>query len=210
VEENLHKANLFVVAAPSGAGKTTLVHALAKQLLDIHISISYTTRPPRPRDRDGVDYFFVNAQEFQAMVDKEAFLEHATIYQHQYGTAKEWVYRHLEAGQDVLLEIDWQGARQIRDLFAPAVLIFILPPSAKALHDRLVKRQQDDPDIIAYRFARAREELSHYTEFDYLVVNDHFDHALKELMAIVTAERLKDDVQKLKLLPLLADLLKKG
>lgn len=202
-----HKANLFVISAPSGAGKTSLVRALARELDEIKISISHTTRPMRPKDQEGIDYFFVDENRFQTMVAQGAFLEHATIYGHHYGTEKEWVLRQLKAGEDVVLEIDWQGARQIRQLFPPALLIFILPPSAETLRERLVKRRQDEPDIITQRLAVAREEMLHCTEFDYLVVNDDFDQAVQSLVHIVSAERLQSDVQEEKLAPLLAELL---
>ncbi len=204
-----YKANLFVIAAPSGAGKTTLVHELRQRIDNIDISISYTTRPKRPREKEGESYFFVDMPTFEQMKQAGAFLEHAVIYDHYYGTARDWIYAQLQVGRDVLLEIDWQGARQIRQLFPPALLVFILPPSGQVLYERLVQRRQDDADVIAYRLSRAREEIAHYTEFDYLVVNDRFDQAIVDLQSIVMAERLQRDVQAEKMSYLLADLLKK-
>ncbi len=204
-----HKANLFVISAPSGAGKTSLVRALASRLKEIAISISHTTRPKRPDDEEGVDYFFVKEAHFQGMIKEGAFLEYATVYGHHYGTTKKWVLEQLKSGNDVLLEIDWQGAQQIRQLFPPALLIFILPPSAEALRERLVKRQQDTPEVVARRLAFVREEMGHYRDFEYLVVNDEFDKALEDLVTIVQAERLQLDVQSEKLAGLLAELTEK-
>lgn len=199
--------NFYIVAAPSGAGKTTLVKALAESMNDIKISISYTTREPRPGELDGVDYNFISEDEFQHMIQKKMFLEYATVYGKHYGTSHQWVLRKLERGVDVLLEIDWQGARQIRQQFTQAVSIFVLPPSAKVLQERLNYRQQDDPSVIKARMAVARNELIHYHEFDYLVVNDVFEVALGELKHIVMAHRLQSDMQEKVLAPLLEDLL---
>ena len=204
-----HKANLFVISAPSGAGKTSLVRVLVNELDEIKISVSHTTRPLRSGDREGVDYFFINEDRFQVMIKEGAFLEYAMIYGYHYGTAREWVLERLKAGDDVLLEIDWQGARQIRKLFPPALTIFILPPSAQALGERLIKRCQDKNPVIDQRLGMAREEMRHYSEFDYLVVNDNFNQAVKSLIYIINAERLQRDVQEEKLAGLLAELLKK-
>lgn len=204
-----HKANLFVISAPSGAGKTSLVRALVNELDEIKISISHTTRLLRPGDREGVDYFFVDEDRFQTMIKDGAFLEYATIYGYHYGTAREWVLERLKAGEDVLLEIDWQGARQIRKLFPPALTIFILPPSSQALRERLIKRRQDKSVIIDQRLAMAREEMTYYKDFDYLVVNDDFNQAVQSLVHIINAKRLQRDVQEEKLAGLLAELLKK-
>lgn len=203
-----HRANLFVISAPSGAGKTSLVRALIK-LNAIKISISYTTRPIRLGEKEGVDYFFVNEDRFQTMVKEGAFLEYAAIYGYHYGTAREWVLEQLKAGQDVLLEIDWQGARQVRQLFPPALTIFILPPSPYALRERLIKRRQDGRSIIDKRLAMAHEEITHYIEFDYLVVNDDFNQAVQSLVHIINAERLQREIQQKRLSGLLEELLKK-
>ena len=205
----VHKANLFVISAPSGAGKTSLVRALANKLQEIKISVSHTTRPMRHGDEENVDYFFIDENRFQKMIKEGAFLEYAAVYGYHYGTAKDWVLQQLKAGKDVLLEIDWQGAQQIRRLFSPALLVFILPPSAKSLQERLIKRHQDGAAIINQRIALAREEMTHYVEFDYIVVNDDFDQALQNLVHIISAERLQLSVQEEKLAPLLEELLEK-
>lgn len=206
----MHKANLFVISAPSGTGKTSLVRALVNKLDKIKISVSHTTRPLRSGDHEGVDYFFVDEDRFQLMIKEDAFLEYATIYGHHYGTAREWVFDRLEAGDDVLLEIDWQGARQIQKLSPPAPTIFILPPSIQALRERLIKRRKDKYSVIEQRLAMAREEMRHYPEFDYLVVNDDFSQAVQSLSHIINAERLQRDVQEGKLAGLLVELLKNG
>lgn len=209
LNKNHYKANLFVISAPSGAGKTSLVRALVNKLKEIKISISHTTRPMRFSDKEGVDYFFIDENRFQTMMKEGAFLEYATVYGHYYGTAKDWVLQQLKAGEDVLLEIDWQGAQQIRRLFPPALLIFILPPSTKVLQERLIKRRQDEGPVINHRLALARQEMAHYAEFDYIVVNDNFDQALQNLLHIISAERLQLGVQGEKLALLLEELLKK-
>jgi guanylate kinase len=183
--------HFFVIAAPSGTGKTSLVRALVNNVNDLQISISYTTRSPRPGDVQGKDYYFVTLPEFNQMVENKEFLEFATIYQNMYGTSRDWVMRKLAAGIDVLLEIDWQGAQQIRRLFPSAILVFILPPSLETLRQRLQNRRQDQTEIIEERMAGARLEISHYHEFDYLVVNDQFEQALANLQHIVLAERLR-------------------
>lgn len=205
----LYKANLFVISAPSGTGKTSLVRALVNELDKIKISISHTTRPSRSGDREGRDYFFIDEDRFQIMIKKGAFLEYATIYNYHYGTTRKWVLDRLEAGDDVLLEIDWQGARQIRKLFSPTLTIFILPPSAQVLRERLIKRRQDETAVINQRLAMARKEITHCTEFDYLLINDDFNQALQNLIHIINAKRLQQDVQGEKLSRLLAELLKK-
>ncbi|OGT46861.1 MAG: guanylate kinase [Gammaproteobacteria bacterium RIFCSPHIGHO2_12_FULL_38_11] len=201
--------NLFVIAAPSGAGKTSLVKALSESLTQFQISVSHTTRAMRPGEVDGQNYFFVDHETFDAMASKQAFLEHATVFGNHYGTSRSWVHDHLREGTDVVLEIDWQGARQIKTLFPKAVLIFILPPSMEALKLRLQTRKQDDSYTIERRMDAAQAEMSHYREFDYLVINDQFDVALRDLQHIVQAMRLKMDVQIQKQPTLLDNLLKK-
>ncbi|MFZ2314116.1 MAG: guanylate kinase [Gammaproteobacteria bacterium] len=182
--------NLYVIAAPSGTGKTTLVHALTSTLPDITVSISYTTREKRPNEVDGINYHFVDKAEFERMIAHHDFLEYATVFDQYYGTSKTWVEDTLAKGIDVILEIDWQGHQQIKKLFPDSNSIFILPPSLEHLRDRLVKRNQDHPDIIQKRLADARETASHIREFNYLVINDMFSTALHELKIIIETGRL--------------------
>ena len=182
-------AKLFLVAAPSGAGKTSLVKALAETDDRIEVSISYTTRPRRPGEADGRHYHFVDKATFAAMRDAGAFLEHARKFGHGYATARAQVEDALRRGRDVVLEIDWQGAAQVRTAFADAIGIFILPPSKAALRARLMARGQDDAEIIADRMRQAQEEIAHYAEFDHLIVNDDFDQALREFSHVVAAAR---------------------
>jgi guanylate kinase len=198
---------LYIVSAPSGAGKTTLVGALLKDMPDIKASISHTTRPMRPGEKEGINYHFVTEEIFLSLINKEAFLEHAQVYNHFYGTSKEWVEKTLSEGIDVILEIDWQGAEQIRDLIPESKSIFILPPSLEALEERLIKRGQDDPTVIKRRLAAAKEEISHYMMADYLLINDGFDETLVEFNSIILHERLKLQSQKQKNLNLLNSLL---
>jgi len=198
---------LYIVSAPSGAGKTTLVGALLKNMPDIKASISHTTRPMRPGEKEGVNYHFVSEEMFLSLINKEAFLEHAQVFNHFYGTSKEWVEKTLSRGIDVILEIDWQGAEQIRDLIPESKSIFILPPSLEALEERLIKRGQDDPTVIKRRLAAAKEEISHYMMADYLLINDGFDETLVEFNSIILHERLKLQSQKQKNLNLLNSLL---
>ncbi len=186
---------LFIVSAPSGAGKTSLVKALVERLDHIRLSISYTTRPPRPGERDGEDYHFVSEEEFQAMVRQGAFLEHARVFGHSYGTSRAWIEEQLQADTDVILEIDWQGARQVRELLPGAVSIFILPPSREVLLQRLRGRGQDPEDVIARRMAKAVDEMRHYREYDYLVINDVFEQALETLIHLIQAARLRTPLQ---------------
>lgn len=182
--------NVFIVAAPSGGGKTSLVKALTTTLCDIEVSVSHTTRKPRPGEQEGIDYFFIDDQLFSMMVNDNAFIEHAQVFNHHYGTSFAQINARLLAGIDVVLDIDWQGAQQIKHLFADAISIFIVPPSLVVLQQRLQNRQQDDDQIISSRMLRAQDELSHFSEFDYLIVNDDFDKASKELQSIVMANRL--------------------
>ncbi|GBG13969.1 guanylate kinase [Novimethylophilus kurashikiensis] len=187
--------NLFIVTAPSGAGKTSLVRKLLQTDPHVKLSISYTTRPPRPGEQDGVDYHFVDKAEFLRMLEAGEFLESAEVHGSYYGTSQRWVQGVLQEGEDLLLEIDWQGAEQVRNLFPYAVSVFILPPSQEELSKRLHGRGQDSAEVIARRLANAREEISHVAEFEYVIINDQFDEALRDLQAIVRAKRLKTDKQ---------------
>lgn len=201
------KGTLFVVSAPSGAGKTSLVKALRDSLQGFTVSVSHTTRARRPGEEPGRDYFFVERAEFERMVEAGEFLEYARVFDNHYGTAYATVDAALNAGHDVLLEIDWQGARQIRGLMPESVSIFILPPSLAALEQRLNSRGQDGPEIIARRMREAISEISHYDEYDYLVVNDDFATALEELRGIVLATRLRMARQQTRHRDLIAGLL---
>lgn len=185
------QGTLFVVSAPSGAGKTSLVKALIESTPNIHVSVSHTTRPQRPGEVNGVNYHFVTQDGFTAMLNDNAFLEHAQVFDNLYGTSKRAVTDKLNAGVDVVLEIDWQGAQQIRRQMPDAVSIFILPPSREVLEQRLLGRGQDPVEVIRKRMAQANEQISHHVEFDYLIINDDFDKALKEMQAVVLAQRLR-------------------
>jgi len=176
---------LYVVSAPSGGGKTSLVNALLERDPHVALSVSHTTRPPRPGERDGVHYYFVDEAAFEALAADGAFLEHARVFDHRYGTGRESVERQLADGLDVLLDIDWQGARQIRASFPAARTIFILPPSLNELRRRLVGRGQDSDAVIERRMRAARDEISHAGEFDFLIVNDDFEEALADLHAVI-------------------------
>lgn len=180
------RGHLFLVTAPSGAGKTSLVRALLRDHPNIRFSISYTTRQQRPNERDAHDYHFVDKAEFQRMVAAGEFLEHAQVFDNHYGTARKAVEALMTQGRDVLLEIDWQGAAQVRKLMPEAVSVFILPPSRRELERRLRSRGTDSDEVIARRLKDAVGDMSHWSEFDYVVVNDTFEHALAELSAIVT------------------------
>lgn len=182
---------LYIISAPSGAGKTSLVKALLAQDPDLVVSVSHTTRPRRVGEVDGVNYHFTTTQQFLDLLAQDAFLEHAEVFGHYYGTSHAVVAQQLERGRDVILEIDWQGARQVRRLIGTAVSIFILPPSRAELERRLTARGQDGVEVISARMAKATAEMSHYAEFDYLLINDSFEQALTELQAIVLAKRLE-------------------
>jgi len=186
---------LFIVAAPSGAGKSSLGNACLARDPNIRLSISFTSRAPRPGERHAEHYHFVSAAEFEAMVAAGDFFEHALVHGDWKGTARQSVEPQLAAGHDVLLEIDWQGAEQVRAKVPDAVSIFILPPSREALEQRMHARGQDSEEVIARRLAAAREEMSHYAEFDYVVVNDDFAAAVDEMCAVFTASRLRREVQ---------------
>ncbi len=186
---------LYIIAAPSGAGKTSLVKALLENTQDIKASVSYTTRAPRPGEINAVHYNFIEQAEFQAMLQQQMFLEHAQVFDNFYGTSKRWVDSELQQGQDVILEIDWQGARQVRERVADTISIFILPPSKAALQERLEGRGQDSQAIIVRRMRDAQSEMQHYNEFDYLLINDDFSTALADLQAIIRARRLRQAAQ---------------
>ena len=188
--------SLFIVAAPSGAGKTSLVNALVEQQDNIALSISHTTRKARDGEVADKDYFFVSPRVFSNMRERGDFLESATVYDHSYGTSSKTVFEQLQAGIDVILEIDWQGAEQVRKNYPKSTGIFILPPSKKALEERLRGRGQDDADVIKRRMRDAENEISHYVEFDYLIVNDDFGRALAELATIISARRHSMTIQK--------------
>jgi len=198
---------LYIVSAPSGAGKTSLVKRLCAEVDDLAVSVSHTTRAMRAGEVHGSDYYFVGVDEFKAMIATQAFLEHAQVFDNFYGTAQATVEHNLAQGQDVILEIDWQGAQQVRGRVAEAVSIFILPPSTAVLHQRLQYRGQDDEATISRRMRDAVTEISHYSEFDYLVVNDDFERALAQLKSIIVANRLSQRRQRQVLMPLLQNLL---
>ncbi len=198
---------LFMVSAPSGAGKTSLLKALLEQDEMLHVSASFTTRPRRSEEVDGRDYHFVDHKDFLQKVEDGSFLEHAKVFDNYYGTDRKEVFDQLEQGYDVILEIDWQGARQIRSSMSETVSIFILPPSEEVLHQRLMARGQDHDEVIERRMRDAKAQISHYSEFDYLVVNEDFPRALEELRSIVQANRLRQERMAEKLQDQLAGLL---
>jgi len=185
------RGTLYIVAAPSGAGKSSIVNAVLARDPEIALSISFTSRAPRPGERHAQHYHFINADEFQSMIRAGDFFEYALVHGDWKGTARQSVEPQLCAGKDVLLEIDWQGARQVREKVPDAVSVFILPPSKQALDDRMRKRGQDSEAVMAQRLAAAREEMLHYDEFDYVIVNEVFDTAVDEMCAIFTASRLR-------------------
>ncbi len=189
------KGTLFIISAPSGAGKTSLLRALVMHDEHVRISVSHTTRPKRPGEMDGVDYHFIDEEQFQRKVKAGDFLEHASVFDYHYGTCKDDIDKELEKGMDVILEIDWQGAQQVRSSRQDTVSIFILPPNRESLVQRLTERKQDSEEVIQRRTLEAQEEISHYLEFDYLVVNDVFEHALDELRAILIAQRMRLEKQ---------------
>ena len=188
--EKSASGDLYVISAPSGAGKTSLVAALQSSQPGLHVSVSHTTRPRRSNESDGVNYHFVSEEDFVAMIDADAFLEHARVFDRRYGTARKSVEKFLAAGEDVILEIDWQGAGQVRQRHPGCVGIFILPPSRESLAQRLAGRAQDSDEVIARRMRDAVAEMSHFSEFDYLVINDAFEVALADLCSIIRCQHL--------------------
>lgn len=203
------KGNLYIISAPSGAGKTSLVKALLETTAGLSFSVSHTTRPMRPGEASGRDYHFVDMTSFQAMIDSDEFMEHAKVFDNYYGTAYASVKAQLDRGEDVILDIDWQGARQVRSVFDHAIGIFILPPSRDALRERLRGRAQDSDTIIQRRMQDAVNESSHYAEYDYLIINDVFREAVSDLVAIIRAWRLRRQAQADRHADLLARLLAK-
>ncbi|MEJ0099011.1 MAG: guanylate kinase [Pseudomonadota bacterium] len=199
---------LFVIAAPSGAGKTSLVKALLQRLPELAVSTSHTTRRARPNEVEGREYYFVDNPEFDRMVAAGAFLEHARVFDNQYGTSRAQLEQKLAAGHDVILEIDWQGARQVRAALPECRSIFILPPSREALRTRLTGRQTDSADVIERRLADAVTDMSHYGEFNYVVVNDTFEHAVEQLAEIIQGRGAPYTANRPELTPALADLLR--
>lgn len=198
---------LFIVSAPSGAGKTSLLRQLLERDGQLSLSVSHTTRAMRPGEVGGVHYHFVDIKAFEQLVSENVFIEHAKVFDNHYGTSETAVRDQLQAGHDVVVEIDWQGARQVRERFPEAVSIFIAPPSIGELRQRLAGRGQDSDEIIERRMRDAQAELSHYEEYDYLVINDDFDLALRQLGEVVAAERLRLSRQKLRHAAALAEML---
>lgn len=201
---------LYILSAPSGAGKTSLVKALLAQDSQVCVSVSHTTRSMRPGEADGVDYNFVSQHDFSQLVERQLMLEYATVFDNSYGTSKAWVETHLALGQDVILEIDWQGRDQVMAIFPDAIAVTILPPSQAALHDRLQGRGTDSAEVIAQRMREAHSEISHYHGSHFLVINDDFNDALTDLQCIFSCRRLKTPQQAHKHSQLLADLLSTG
>ena len=178
-------ANLFIIAAPSGCGKTSLVEALIKKTKNLCVSVSHTTRPPRPDETNGINYYFISINEFEEMIKNNAFIEHAMVFDNHYGSSSQLIKENLDEGINVILEIDWQGARQVKENMPNSVSIFILPPSKKALLGRLQQRAQDDEITINKRMSDAQNQMQHFNEFDYLVINDDFNSALNDLNLII-------------------------
>jgi guanylate kinase len=196
-----------VVAAPSGGGKTSLIRALLEKDSQIKLSVSCTTRPPRPGEMDGVHYNFVDEETFNTFIERNAFLEHATVFDYRYGTVRDAVAQQLTAGFDVILDIDWQGARQVRNSFTSSCSIFIVPPSLDALRQRLIERAQDSDSVIRRRMRDAQTEISHWDEFDYLIINDEFEQALSELHSIIRSGKLRRSYDEREYVEILAELL---
>jgi guanylate kinase len=203
----LSESGLFVVAAPSGGGKTSLINSLLDKDRQIKLSVSHTTRPARPGEVDGVHYHFVDEETFLDLMERDAFLEHAQVFDYRYGTGREAVEQQLAAGFDVILDIDWQGARQIRSTFPTCRTIFIIPPSVESLRQRLVRRGQDSEAVIRRRMRDAQAEISHWDEFDAIIVNDDFERALSELHALVRSEKQPSQTNSSQSMEVLAELL---
>ncbi|HAW25473.1 MAG: guanylate kinase [Gammaproteobacteria bacterium] len=198
---------LYIVSAPSGAGKTSLVKALLDAQPQVRVSVSHTTRPMRPGEVDGVNYHFVSREEFLERLEHDEFLEHAEVFGNLYGTSQRWLEQTLSEGFDLILEIDWQGAQQVRRLMPQAKSIFILPPTQESLRQRLTNRGQDSDEVIEKRMREAVSEMTHYVEYDYLVINDDFAHALIDLQAIFRANQLLQTAQQQRFEALLGQLL---
>ncbi|GKS68343.1 guanylate kinase [Nitrosomonas sp. PY1] len=190
--------DLFIISAPSGAGKTSLVKSLLQSDLGLNLSISHTTRLPRSSEIDGKDYHFVSREIFQRMLNNGEFLESAEVYGNFYGTSEKWIREKISTGQDIVLEIDCQGAKQVQRIFTRSISIFILPPSLEALAIRLNSRGQDDPEVIRKRLSAAREEVTHIHDFNYIIINNQLEYALHELICIIKAERLRRQRQLIK------------
>lgn len=190
--------NLYIFSAPSGAGKTTLVKALLQELDNICVSISHCTRAPRPQEKEGKDYFFIDEKNFLEMAKKGEFIEYAKVFDYYYATSHAFIDEQLKQGIDVILEIDWQGAQQVRKLKPETKSLFILPPSIASLKERLTKRNQDSVETIEKRMHQAQSEISHYPEYDYLIINDNFDKALNELKALIISQRLTIEEQSIR------------
>lgn len=206
MSQTVEQGTLYVISAPSGAGKTSLVAAMLGNDEKLGVSVSHTTRPMREGEQDGVNYHFVSRESFEAMIARGDFLEHADVFGNYYGTSHIWVRETLAKGQDVILEIDWQGAEQVRRLMPECVSIFIVPPSSAVLRERLTGRGTDAPEVVERRLAEAKEECQHALEFDYLVVNDQFEVALADLLAIVRSQRTRMTAQQVRHSELLSQL----
>jgi len=203
----MSQGTLYIISAPSGAGKTSMVKALLERLADVVVSVSNTTRAPRPGEQDGVDYHFTDKAEFERLVEAGEFLEYARVFDNYYGTRRATVEAELQAGRDVILEIDWQGARQVASAVSEAVKVFILPPNAAALRERLTARGQDSEDIIERRMRDAISEMSHYDEYHYLIFNDEFETAVDDLRTVFVSRRLRLEPQRRRHASALAGLL---
>jgi len=205
-QANMSQGQLFIISAPSGAGKTSLVRELLASNDGVRVSVSHTTRAARPGELDGVNYNFVTRQAFESLIRHDDFLEYATVFDHYYGTSQDWVEQHLREGIDIILEIDWQGARVVREKITDSISIFILPPSCEVLELRLRQRGEDNDATIERRMQAAANEISHFDEYDYLVINDDFQDALDDLSAILRASRLRGNRQRQHLAKLLLQL----